>query len=290
MEDVVAPPPTADYFEDELVEEPPVKSSKLDMDLLDVDMIESEHHLIDDQKTPEFTIPNKSKVYMTHVASSSTVFVRSANENDNLAYLKLIRAIAGYCDQAVGLAEIPEEGDIIAALFEGIYYRCRVIYVFDHTDDAVVDFIDFGNVEKIQLSDARYLAQEFQMINPKVQMITLKGMTNKNAEAFKHLKSLVSEFKKMILVYENGPSESELIDEKTGKSINAYLRDVKKIPQASPVLDKMKIEPKAPKPSVPQRPQMKVKLLISFTINYRNNLIAKMICFFCLFRRKSSTY
>lgn len=200
VDDPIAP--VTDYFEDELFE-PPMKSSKLDLDLLDVDVILSEPHSID-HKISEFQIPNKSKVFLTHVASSNTVYIRSADRNENRAYIKLIRAVAEYCLDAVPLDEAPQPGDTIAAQFEGIYYRCRVVYVFEHTDEAMVDFIDFGNVEKIQLSDARHLTKELQPMKPTIKLITLKGMSSKNADAKKHLQSLVTDMTKLNLVNESG--------------------------------------------------------------------------------------
>lgn len=277
VDDPVAP--FTDYFEDELFE-PPKKSSKLDLDLFDVDVILSDHHSID-LKTTEFEIPNKSNVFLTHAASSNTVYIRSADKIGNRAYLKLIRAVADYCEHAVPLSEVPQPGDTIAALFERIYFRARVVYVFEHTDEAMVDFIDFGNVEKIQLSDARHLTEAFQPIKPTIKMITLKGMNSKNADAKKHLQSLVSDMTKLILVVnENGEHECELIDAKTGESLNAYLR-------AMPAIAEIKTEPKpskspkpierskSPKPSKPQKPQIKVK---RFTFPMTND-IAQLINF-----------
>lgn len=256
VDDPVAP--FTDYFEDELFE-PPKKSSKLDLDLLDVDVILSDHHSID-LKISEFKIPNKSEVFLTHVASSNTVYIRSADKKESRAYLQLIRSVAEYCVRAVPLSEIPQPGDTIAALFEKIYFRARVVYVFEHTDEAMVDFIDFGNVEKIQLSDARHLTEALQPIKPTIKMITLKGMNSKNADAKKHLQSLVGNLTKMILVNENGEHECELIRAKTGESLNAYLR-------AMPAIAEIKTESKPSKSAKPiekskspkpPKPQIKV--------------------------------
>lgn len=243
-----------------MIEPPPTESSKLDLDLLNVEFIESNHRATDPE-TSECDISNGSEVYLAHVASSNTVYIRSGDKTANRRYVKLLHAIAEYCVNAAPLEEKPEMGDIIAALYDGIYHRCRVVYVSVHTDDALVDFIDFGNVEKIHLSDARCLAQEFVVIKPTVKMITLKGLTNKNAKALAYLKSLVHKLKKMTLVSENGDLECELIDERTGESIVAQLRDdrqIQKAPSLLPVEMSKPEPPKLSKPQKPQKPQMKV--------------------------------
>lgn len=251
--------PDAEYFEDELIE-PPTKSSKMDLDLLDVEFIEATPPAAAPEKY-ECDISNMSKVYLAHAASSNTVYIRSADKAASKRYVKLLHAIAEYCVDAAPLEELPKTGDVIAALYDGIYHRCRVVYVSAHTDDALVDFIDFGNVEKIHLSDARCLAQEFVVIKPTVKMITLKGMTNKNAKAMEHLKSLVHNLERMILVCENGDLECDLIDERTGESIIARLRDGIQIQKATslvPVEMSKPEPPKLSKPTKPQKPQMKV--------------------------------
>lgn len=251
-----------EFFEDELVE-PPKKSTKLDAESVGIDMVD-----MNNQTTiPELQIPNKSKVYLTHASSSNTVYVRSGEKNDERAYIKLIKETAECCENAAELEYTPEPGAIIAALFDRIYYRCRVVYVSPHTDDALVDFIDFGNVEKIQLSKARTLPQELQVIKPTVKMITLKGVPSKDAKALKRLKSLVNKLWKLTLVNENGETECELIDEKKGVSINAILRGDRKMPaEEIPVAVETKTVTKSaarlPKSPKPQEPQLKVQFTI----------------------------
>lgn len=253
---------TMDYFEDELVE-PPKKSTKLDAESLDIDTVDMKNQ----PTIPELQIPNKSKVYLTHASSSNIVYVRSAEKNDDRTYIKLIKEIAECCENAAQLEESPEPGKIIAALYDRIYYRCRVVYVSPLTDDALVDFIDFGNVEKIKLSEARSLPHEFQTIMPTVKMIMLKGVPSKDAEALKQLKSLVNRLRRLTLVHENGETECELIDEKKGISINANLRGDDKMPaQAMQVAVETKSVTKSsrlPKPPKPQEPQLKVQLTIN---------------------------
>lgn len=224
---------------------------QLDMDLLDVNFDEPKHNSID-HEISHFQNSNKLNVYLTHAASSNTVYIRSAIPSENKSYIKLIKAIDEYCRHAVPLEEEPEPGDFIAARFDGIYFRCRVVYVPSNTHEALVDFIDFGNVEKIQLSEALYLSHEFRTIKPTVEMVTLKGMTNKNAVALKQLRSLVSDARELILHRANGEFECELIDAKTGETINTYLRHNKRIPRTKPTTIEMKTKP------MPLKPQMKV--------------------------------
>lgn len=219
-----------------------------------MDLLDEEYQSADDNMQ-SMTLPNKSKVFLTYVSNSKIIYVRSAERSESRAYINLLRSIGDYIDHAVPLIEVPAQGAIIAAIFEGIFYRCRVIYVSVHSDDILVDFIDFGNVEKIKFADARYLPQEFQTIKPTVTMITLKGLTDQNSNAMRHLKLLVGKIMKLILYYENGDTECELFDDKTGESINAYLLN----PINDPVVKQIK-----------QR--KRVKLINFFTTNYQNIL------------------
>ena len=73
-----------------------------------------------------------------------------------------------YCNfpNTVIFGHSPKPGDLVAGLFEEIWYRAEVLKSVS-SDKVMLQFIDFGNVEMVDLKDIRYMPERFVGILPK---------------------------------------------------------------------------------------------------------------------------
>lgn len=242
------PAPNGDSFEDEILQKP-------GSDVVDSGLAETDSSNSASNSDAEFH--NKS-VYLVHVANSSTVFVRSADEEDDRAYTKFIKTVHKQSKQSINLDETPKLGEIISAPFEGLYCRGRIDYISSYSNYAMVDFIDFGHVEKVDLTEMRLLSTELTKAKPTLKAITIEGVAKNDAEAKRFLGKLVR--MKTILFLEHKNGNFEIFDKKSRASVNEYLLNGRKVRKSRSDTTKSTESNQGTRDNqkVKQEPQMKV--------------------------------
>lgn len=105
-------------------------------------------------------LPHGKLVVITSVIDQNTVFVRSFAEKDNDRYLKYLNDVVESSKAAPTLDNMPKIGDIVLAEFEGAYYRALVALIV--RDEAVVAFLEFGNLEKKLISTLKKLRDDLK--------------------------------------------------------------------------------------------------------------------------------
>lgn len=142
------------------------------------------------------TIPNNSEVFITHVRSHRTVYIRSALTNDD--YMKLITEVEEASKTQPRLTVFPGKNDVVMAPFDGIYYRGMVISGDKASGIVKIGFIDFGNSEEVPFSHLKSLPENLQKYGRLVVQVALKDIhddyeSNEKENMCKHLNELCNE-------------------------------------------------------------------------------------------------
>lgn len=102
-------------------------------------------------------IENNARVIICYTTNHYSLFIRSMEKSDDKAYSKVLTDVNAAAIKSIELTEMPEKNDIVAAYFEGGYYRAVVIKT-ESTDKIRVAFIDFGNVADVSLNEIRKIS------------------------------------------------------------------------------------------------------------------------------------
>lgn len=139
------------------------------------------------------SIPNNSEVFITHVRNHQSVYIRSANTNDE--YAKLITEVEVAAKTQPKLTVYPKRQDIVMAPFEGMFYRAMVINSDKASGTVKVGFIDFGNSDEVQFGHMKSLPEELRTHRRLIIMVNLKNLNgeyepNEVASMLNHLGDL----------------------------------------------------------------------------------------------------
>lgn len=105
-------------------------------------------------------LADNTLVAITAIVDHKTIFLRSFETKDNVKYLKYLNDVLESSKTAMPLNQIPKTGDIVLAEFQGAYYRAVVAQVEE--DYVVVAFVEFGNLEKMPLSNLKELRADLK--------------------------------------------------------------------------------------------------------------------------------
>lgn len=81
------------------------------------------------------SIPNNSEVFITHVKNHRSVYIRSSITNDE--YSKLLTEVEEATKKQPKLTRHPKVHDVVAAPFDGLYYRATVVNI-DKINDGII--------------------------------------------------------------------------------------------------------------------------------------------------------
>lgn len=165
-------------------------------------------------------------VKITFVKNCRTVFVRPSEGKDNISYLSTISSCRRYADDAKPLDDVPTVNSIVLAPFDGEFSRAQVIEILPKRV-AKVDFIDYGNIERVPFNDLKSLDRSMQLRKRIPYEITLAGIDENamsNESGIKYLSELSDTLVSLLKIKsEDEENEYCLLDERTGESINRKL-------------------------------------------------------------------
>lgn len=117
---------------------------------------------------------DKDAIIITHVVSHCSLYVQPLSKQQDLA--KLHKELNDTMAIAPPMAKYPGSGDLVAAPFEGDYYRGRVISVDVSNDTVKIGYIDYGNSEEVQFAQLKVLPERF-LEHPRFSMrVSLAGI------------------------------------------------------------------------------------------------------------------
>lgn len=172
------------------------------------------------------TIDGSSLVIITTVIDERTVYVRSIS--DTTEYIKANEDITEFSRRAVNLTVLPEKGDIILSKFNGIYYRALVTNIVNKYT-VVVAYLEYGNVERKNLTDLKKLKPELQLIPTFINKVNLKDISIdvKSEKVLEFLlKNLNNSTNFQIIFNKENLKEVELINDLTKESLNKIIIDM----------------------------------------------------------------
>lgn len=122
-------------------------------------------------------------VKLTAVINHRLVFVRPADDHDEVEFARLLCDTAKYAKNADHLACLPAVGSYVLAKF-GYYQRAFVLKRINDTQ-VLVAFIDFGNVETVDFRELKAMPNELKQIKRFATKIALskveQDLMNNNA-------------------------------------------------------------------------------------------------------------
>ncbi|XP_055304146.1 uncharacterized protein LOC129569380 [Sitodiplosis mosellana] len=176
------------------------------------------------------SIPDNTEVYITHVRTHRSVYIRSALTNDE--YAKLITEVGETSKTQPKLTVHPNRNDIVMAPFDGMYYRAIVISCDKANAMVKVGFIDFGNSDEVPFSHIKALPKHLQTHRRLIIPVALKGIhddyeTNEKDNMSKHLGELCDSGVGLRVKGDNphinGKESVELFDLITNQSVSEVL-------------------------------------------------------------------
>lgn len=166
-------------------------------------------------------------VKITFADNCRTIFVRPAEGKDNTDYLSTIKSCRKKADEARSLDAVPTVGLILLAPYEGEFFRAQVTKILPERRIAQVEFIDFGNIERVPFDELKPLDRSMQFRKRIPYEITLAGIDDNamyTESGVKYLKDLSDKLVSLLkLESDHTDNEYHLIDEQTGESVNEKL-------------------------------------------------------------------
>lgn len=131
----------------------------------------SDHSLPEDF---DALVRSKDLVIITEVVSHYSVYVQpvACGEELQRVHTGVYEAIV----RAPSLSVYPKCGEIVAAPFEGEYYRGRVISVNATTDMVRISYVDYGNTDEVQFDQLKALPAELQAHRRLSMRVSLSGI------------------------------------------------------------------------------------------------------------------
>lgn len=177
-------------------------------------------------------IQNGDRVFLTEAATHFAVYIRSERTAEE--YSKLVNevSIAATHKSAPKLTEYPNKNDIVAAPFEGQYYRAMVVNVNEDKGEVKVGFVDYGNTAVVPFKTLRDIPKDLKEHRRLTIRVHLKGLDSElSANESNELKGVLQRYVDAEKVFKlksdekeiKAKSEIELIDEIDNKSVNEML-------------------------------------------------------------------
>ncbi len=169
---------------------------------------------------------NNEIVKIVRVVSHKIVFLRSDRTDK---YVKYINDVAAFGKTAPPLEGVPKLGDIVAAKFEGRFYRCVVAHI--ENDEIVVAFLDLGNVEKKHVNELRKLrvdlSHEKQFIFKAILSDVDDGL--KNPKCVTDLYELMQKREELKFILKANTSDGVQCELRHSESVNGLLQRLNQI-------------------------------------------------------------
>lgn len=115
---------------------------------------------------------SNKRVKLTSFVDFKTVFVRSSNSDDEMEFIKLMNDVANAAKTS-GKLITPKTGLLVLAPFEMIYHRSLILKLLNQ-EEAIVAFVDFGNVDTVNINQMKTMPAELKKRSRMVTKFTLK--------------------------------------------------------------------------------------------------------------------
>lgn len=192
------------------------------------------HKQSDVRTVEKCELPSNNKlVAITNVISHKTVFLRSIERDDNERYLKYLNDVSE-CSKTAPQVDVPKKGDIVLAEFEGSYYRAVVARI--ENDEAVVAFLEFGNVEKNHIKNLKELREDLKYVKSFIFKAHLSDVDEgvKTDKCLTYLYQLLEisaplKFTQTGMVYSSGDVPCKLIVRARNENVNKRLNALNNI-------------------------------------------------------------
>lgn len=181
-------------------------------------------------EVPSKSIKSQSNVKLTCILNLRNVYVRPSDRIAEIEFNKLLNDVATEAKTAKYLAVAPKVGTLVLAPFEDIYHRGLVLKICN--DSAVIAFIDFGNIEKLNINQLKIMSDDLKGRQRLVQKLILKNVSNElfNEKAMDYLAQfLLNNMKLQIMfdgIYVPHQTECELLTNKLADSVNKIISDL----------------------------------------------------------------
>lgn len=218
-----------------------VKSSRLNRILADLRCQEERNNAVVIGTIESCDLPrNNESVMIANVVSDKVVFLRSTKNDES--YLKYLNDVAESVKTA-RMVDMPKKGDIVAAEFEGCYYRALIARIVDN--EAVVVLVDLGKVFKIPSKTLRELREDLKHVKRFAFKTILNGVNEglKSDKCLSFLHNLMSTKKPLKFIGKGNVSPSsqdikcELMDSITNESVNENVITLNRITAGDVVME-----------------------------------------------------
>lgn len=136
--------------------------------------------------------PIKNAVKITYVINHCTLFVRPVDNQQEIAFARLICDTVIYAKDAETYKCLPSIGSLVLAKFD--YYQRTLVLKHIDTSKVAVVFIDFGNVEIRDFSQLKIMPDELKKRKRFATKIKLNKIDNDlmNEKALKYLYGIMA--------------------------------------------------------------------------------------------------
>ncbi|XP_019639416.1 PREDICTED: serine/threonine-protein kinase 31-like [Branchiostoma belcheri] len=156
------------------------------------------------------------QVFVTQVEDVCTFWGQNMKVGEKI--VQFSAELQGVCAQGRPLTTPPQPSQLYGAKFseDQQWYRCRVINMVSD-DQALVQYVDYGNRETVQWREIRQLPIDFASLPPYAESYRLSGMVStgqEQAQGIAHLRSLIEYQAVQVKVRatpEDGPIEAEVM-------------------------------------------------------------------------------
>lgn len=168
-------------------------------------------------------IKNASKICLTSYRNHYYMFARSLDEEAIEYYNNIMQRIAQCARTAPRLSDPPHINQLVIAPFsDNNNYRAMVIRT--QNDKAQIVYIDFGNVDEVNIRDLQVLPENLALQRSCSARISLKGVSSDipmNTEVDLFIRTLAANETSLTCVYEGDPlKDGVYLTMPTGESVN----------------------------------------------------------------------
>lgn len=103
---------------------------------------------------------SNTKVKLTSFVDFKTIYVRPSNPEDDKKFIKLMNDVSKAAKTSDALTTA-KSGLLVLVQFEMIYHRALILKLLNQ-NEAMVAFIDFGNVDKVEIAKMKQLPAELK--------------------------------------------------------------------------------------------------------------------------------
>lgn len=122
----------------------------------------------------EWIEKSNTRVKLTSFVDLKTVYVRPTNPDDDTKFIKLMNDVAKAAKTS-GVLQTPKNGLLVLALFEAVYHRALILKLLNE-NKAIVAFIDFGNVDTVDVTHMKIMPAELKKRPRSITKFILKNV------------------------------------------------------------------------------------------------------------------